>query len=59
VQEPPAATGLLVEQVVPVEATAKSPALVPVVAMLAIVSAAVPVVLLRVTACDALVVPKA
>jgi hypothetical protein len=58
VQEPPAATGLLVEQVVPAEATAKAPALVPVMAMLAIVRAAVPVVLLSVTDCDALVVPK-
>ena len=59
VQEPPAATGLLVEQVVPAEAMAKAPALAPVMAMLAMVSAAVPVALLRVTACDALVVPKA
>jgi hypothetical protein len=58
VQEPPAATGLVVEQVVPVEATAKALAFVPVIAMLAIVSAAVPVALLRVTACDPLVVPK-
>jgi hypothetical protein len=41
VQEPDAATGLLVEQVVPVEATAKSLALVPEMAMLAIVRAEV------------------
>jgi len=59
VQEPPAATGLLVEQVVPRRRRQKALALVPVMAMLAMVSAAVPVALLRVTACDALVVHKA
>jgi hypothetical protein len=58
VQEPPAATGLLVEQVVPVEATAKALAFAPVIAMLLMVSAAVPVALLRVTDSDPLVVPK-
>jgi hypothetical protein len=56
VQELPAATGVLVEQVVPVEATAKELALVPLMAMLVMVRGAVPVALLRVSACAALVV---
>jgi hypothetical protein len=57
VQEPPDATGLLVEQVVPGEATAKELALAPVMAMLLRVRGAVPVALLKVTAWPALVVP--
>jgi len=41
-----------------VEATAKALAFAPVIAMLLMVSAAVPVALLRVTDSDPLVVPK-